>query len=295
MPFNQTDPTAKLLRNESAWAWQHVAGDVDVYRVVFPRPQPDPEPGDITSNFAGFLELRAEGMHLEVLTPGLTFAGDDVLKITNLGDLNLPDAAEGGGKVELLVEVRSQAEAGDERCAYRLEALWKGSLYLKYGEPGCPWGSGPEQSGYCVSVCQQFVASSSLPEWWWTHGPGLPDPPPWRGQIDLTTSQGFAHLHLGNNESLGLVLSTAAGTNLKARLFDPNYVLVGESLGLDANAQDTATAPTGLVPTTVLSAEGLEAGAYLLQVEKTKSAGTEPGSGDPGTDTEVEVGLGGWP
>lgn len=312
--FNQSDPTASLLRNESAWAWQHVPGDVDLYRVVFPRPQPDPdptappcaacsssglEPGDISSSFAGFLELRAEGMHLEVVTPGFSYSGDDVLKIPNLGNLPLPEAAEGGGKAELLVEVGSRAEAGDERCAYRLEAVWKGSLYLKYGQPGCPWGSGPEQSGYCVSVCQQIVASSSLPEWWWTKGPGLPDPPPWRGWLDLTAGQGFTHLHLADSAELGLVLSTAADTHLKARLYDPSYVLVGESLGLDAGEQDTAAAPTGLLPAAVLSAEGLQAGAYLLQVEKTKSPGAEPGgadpSADPGTDTEVEVGLGGWP
>ena len=307
--FSGTDATASVLRNESVWAWQHVAGDVDLYRVVFPRPQPDPnpdaapcsacsssglEPGEITSDFAGYLELRAEGMRLEVVTPGLSFAGDDVLKISGLGDLDLPAAAEGGDKVELLVEVKGQSSAGGERCAYRLEALYKGSLYLKYGEPGCPWSNGPEQSGFCFSACQQIVASSSLPEWWWTKGPGLPDPPPWRGWLDLHVSQGFAELQLGE-ESSGLVLSSTPGTSLKVRLYDSSYVLVEESVALDADEQDAAAAPTGLVPSAALEALGLEAGAYLLQIESSKEAAAEPGSSEPSTDTEVEVGLGSWP
>lgn len=233
------------------WAWQHVAGDVDVYRVIVP-PVPGPPAGHVACRFdnLGRLIVRAHPMTISIPSLGLSGLGSVV-------HANLRQALPNGGSV--LVQVSAPAPP---RRLYRLEAQWEGTRY--YTQSEC------DELGRQMSLIRRLTPEGELEilkgiiALQGGRFPGFPGPDP--GPTELPPLGDFRVIRFENGGPLDLIVSSPGDQPVLARLFDPSGVLVGEGEGLDEATAGKTPAPAGLVPHTRLRAEGLEPGDYLLQV-----------------------------
>lgn len=76
-----------------------------------------------------------------------------------------------------------------------------------------------------------IAAASSYPDWWWTKGPGLPDPPVWIKAL-------ITVIALGGGAAVGLAINNALGENQYAAAgiaaFAGGRIIGGIAKGLTA-------------------------------------------------------------
>lgn len=238
------------------WAWQHIATDTDLYRVIVP-PVPGPPAGHTPCQFdnLGRLIVRAHPMTISI--PALGLSGDGIVI-----HANLRQALPNGGS--LIVQVSASAPP---RRLYQLEAEWDGTRY--YTQAECeemrrqmamirrltPEGELEIMKG--LIALQGREIPGERPPW-----PG-PDPAP----TELPVLGDFRAIRTERGGPLDLIISSPEDQPVIARLFDDQGLLLGESDGLDEASAGETPAPAGLVPHTRLRADSLEAGrTYLLQV-----------------------------
>ncbi|MBI2896950.1 MAG: LamG domain-containing protein [Deltaproteobacteria bacterium] len=244
---------------DSGWMWQHEPGDVDTYTVTFGRPKSSSEPDSpVCFQDEPTLVLRAPGMQL--LVPSLT--GDvpvDGVTVP-LDEFFAADDSETGS-----LEVQVVSRPGvTERCAYRLEAQWSDSVFVHYGDPGCPFASEIEAAAV-VYECNELIAVSELPAFWFEDGPGLGDPAPFERGVRLDAGDGWAMVHAAEAGELDAVVSSPPGEGIAVELFDSRGVVVARGVQVDEELQGAERA-SGLAPSLRLSSDGLAAGDYLLHV-----------------------------
>lgn len=107
-------PSRKLTMD---WAWQHVAGDVDIYKIQIPEPKkfgPDIMIIPCPFSHLEYLTISAPGMEIIVPAAGEAGKGKDVLKIKNLAS-HFPE-----GNITAFVKHPDPKKRG----VYRLQAHW---------------------------------------------------------------------------------------------------------------------------------------------------------------------------
>lgn len=244
------------------WAWQHLAGDTDLYRVIVP-PVPGPPAGHTPCRFdnPGRLFVWASPM---TVTAALGSSRPGSLAIADLRQ-TLPS----GGTV--LVSVT----ATGARRLYRLEAEWNSTRY--YTQSEC------DELRRQMSLIRRLTPEGELEIMKGIlalQGGRFPGDGPWPGPdpdpTELPPLGDFRVIRFENGGPLDLIISSPEDQPVLARLFDTSGVLVGEGEGLDEATAGKTPAPAGLVPHTRLRAEGLEGGDYLLQiVPKEKEVGRQ--------------------
>ncbi|HEX6865316.1 MAG TPA: hypothetical protein VF414_20985, partial [Thermoanaerobaculia bacterium] len=238
-------PEKRLLAAD--WAWQHIAGDTDSYRVILP-PVAAPPPGHVSCRFdnPGRLIVRAHPMTISS-------------SLGNGSGVIVRTAPPGGGAV--LVSVT----ASGARRLYRFEAEWEGSRYYTRSE--C------DELGRQMAMIRRLTPEGELEIMKGIlalEGGRIPGTGPWPGPdpgpTELPPLGDFRVIRFENGGPLDLIVSSPNDQPVLARLFDQSGILVGEGEGLDEATAGKTPAPAGLVPHTRLRAEGLEAGDYQLQV-----------------------------
>jgi len=233
-------PYRKLIKD---WAWQHVANDVDVYTVIFPKTLA--AAGQVAYsckyNQPPALELRADDEHLVIPSMGLDSLGR--MRIIGLAS-NFP---EGKARVQVLAGPKAP------RGFYRFQAKWLDRLV--YSPQQCAARAEAERE-----MRERLGTLTALPDEP-PFGISKPKPLP-QGLIspELGAGSVFAILHLGDAETISLDVSTenagAIASRAVARLYDLSGVLLAES---DPGA--------GLGTATHLLARGLARNQqYVLQV-----------------------------
>lgn len=249
-PADMWFPEERVLAAD--WAWQHVAGDTDTYRVIVP-PVKAPPAGHTPCRFdnPGVLAIRAFPMTISTSYGN----GSGVLIIGNLRTI-LPN----GGAVVVQVSA-----TGTPRRLYQLEAEWEGTRY--YTQVEC------EELRRQMAMIQRLTPEGELEIMKGIlalEGGRIPGTGPWPGPdpgpTELPPLGDFRVIRFENGGPLDLIVSSPDGQPVLARLFDASGILVGEGERLDEATAGKTPAPAGLVPHTRLRAEGLEAGDYLLQV-----------------------------
>lgn len=246
-------------------AWQHVAGDIDRYDVGFPPGATKPGRGGTECDDPPSMLVRAKGMAIQLGRPGIAnVTGKDEVSI------DLPPFADRHVWAHI-------AHPTGGRDVYRLELTWFKGRY--YTEVEC-------EALQLKRKLQQLRLASKLP----VHpldpvAIRLSAPlDPVVVDFDVFQLGGFRAIRPGAR-TLDAVVSAPAGEQLTARLYDPQGVLVAESVPFTSPlAAGETSAPYGHDPVGRLAARGLDPRAtYVLQIVTPESA--------PLADAFTSVGL----
>ncbi|MBK6931794.1 MAG: hypothetical protein IPH12_13405 [Saprospirales bacterium] len=224
------DPKTKFPANgapswrelELDWAWQHVPGDVDVYKVLVPKPKAHAS-GDPTAigpvpcpyNHFDRVEISAPGMEIAVPAAGVAGTGKWKLTLSKLHEY-FPDGV-------ITVQIKNPDPA--QRGAYQIKVVWADEKFHTKEE--------------CERITKFNKALQlSLQEIKKTYPLPFPDlrdpvPKPHEGFLvsDLVFTASGTGLPLRNDNrvSLNLGIGSVAAFPLRALLFDETGVLLGES------------------------------------------------------------------
>jgi hypothetical protein len=240
-------PYRRLVKD---WAWQHIAGDVDTYTVLFPKVVTGAGLVVFTCKYnqPAALELRAYNERIAV--PSLSIDSADLVRMIGLSS-KFP---EGKARIQI------RAGAKGPRGLYRLEATWRDAVY--YSPEECETRTEFERK-----MRERLGTLTALPDEP-PFGFSKPKPLP-QGLIspELGAGAAYSALPLGDAGAVDLVVSSAAEQPAIARLYDLDGVLLSESV-VAGDAEASQVGPWGgLVATAHLVARGLTRNqTYIVQI-----------------------------
>jgi hypothetical protein len=229
------------------WAWQHLAEEVQVYDIWFPK-EGIPSTGhkkchhDRKAN----LEISARGgsVHLHVIESGEE--GNDQLTLENLDTL-YP-----------LGHVHLKVTRPKPRCAYQLDVTWNNAVY--YTPRGCRYMDDLFHPALHIPVPWPPVIRS-----WRDLEPIATDGPDMR-EMEFVSGGGFLRVNGISNGNLNVIVSSSTHHSIFARLYNSDNVLISESLPIE-NEVFNQQLITGVISQTRLIANDLDKNeTYFLHV-----------------------------
>jgi hypothetical protein len=234
-------------RLQMDWAWQHLAGDVDIYQVLTPKGIGG-GPGVVVFackwNRLARLRLSAPGMRITV--PGAGIVKESSVELDHLE--SFPDH-----KVEVIVE----NPVLNGRGAYQFSAEWEGDKI------------------HSVSECGQLdTLMQHLKESLWTvpvmefPPKQKPDPTIAVREIRFSPLGDYMLINLPSGDTIDMVISGEKGKATSARLYSPSGLLLGESSTLDEGLRANIRGTPGLVAQSRLTVKNLAESSryYVLQM-----------------------------
>jgi hypothetical protein len=224
-----TNPDAPYREIYADWAWQHVPGDVDIYKVIVPIPQVHPTGGEVSPigcKYDHYDELEISAPDMEILVPAAGSSGKakNYLKFKRL-HMNFPDGI-------IMVYIKHPDPV--KRGAYKFNARWIDEQF--YSEAEC---------NLVTSV--HNALNKRLNEITMTYPKPFidlkdPKPQPFGNirldELPLTQAGSSIILHNMNSNSLNLGIGITAAFPVRALLFNETGMLMGESSKPEYSIQD---------------------------------------------------------
>ncbi len=249
-PKTITTPNGKSRRLLLDWAWQHVAGDIDTYRIVLPEgPVLDPNViiplPSCEFNQPRRTIIRAKNARI-VTNIGL--AAEDEIELT-------------GGQIPDEFMVNIEAPSGVKRSVYQLDVSWHDMVLFT-----------PEE---CENLRKIFSLSKDFIVPYEVVKPSGPPKPPDPTKVDITIPA-YMLISVPEGGLDTLVLFAPPTQPVVARLYDLQGVLIAESIEVAVTRSRELANSTGLVAQVELSSKDLMPGQqYVVHVMPSTSSRQE--------------------
>jgi hypothetical protein len=242
---------------EMPWAWQHVAGDADVYQVLVPK--------TLARQSGIFFCKYNQPANLQIVAFGMRISVPALGLVKKSGLLIDPLPSSPDGKVKVIIENPEL----NVRGAYQFSAEWEGAQF--YDQNQC---------AELEAIVQKLRATRwTLPPMEFRPRP-LPEGDPILDirEIKLRPVGDYALLTLPAGDTIDMVIASEADTPISARLYSLSGILLGESTALPAGTPANVRGTSGLVVHSRLTVSHLTDSSrrYLLQLS-------------PATETPVDA------
>jgi hypothetical protein len=260
------DPKVKVTKITRTlttdWAWQHVANDVDVYRILIPKPLAGQSIVAFACPYSHLerLEIDAPGMSIYLPPTGVIGLGPYGLGFPS--HLTVEHLSTDFPEGEIIVVVRNPTSTG--RGAYQLTATWTDHELLDLNE--------------CAAIDALKLESNTVPVDG-IHPLPEPDPLTWTGHVNSSSLGVTLPIRSIPGTALEILAASEGGFPIRARLYTKSHVLVTEGSATEPEGHLANMLSSDLFPQQLLITRELQRGEdYSLELTPTTAGSSRPTS-----------------